>query len=378
MIVHGFGGSKTLRAPQPKQSCSCKTNADGRCCASKLCGCVKAGVGCSPSCFCRGFARVCANPEEALPKAAPKAPKEGPPPAKKAKEAPPAFGGASRKLADDPWEKAAAPSEDAGRAAFLARLEREAADKRRAQQAEAAEAAAAAEAEEAAATAEVKTRQQAPPVPRADAADDVVDLCDSSSDDERASAPTAALALAGPSSAPAPAAAAAAAAAAARLAAGPAPAAARPPAATAAKPPAAASRSLPPPAPSAALTYDPFGNAGYKPPGGFAAARELCVRERAALRCVGGGWVDVRAVLDTGNEGPTLVGRAAAVRAGLIDARTGLPAGDFGQTRFMEACWLRVPSYSGSDAIAASEPPGARRGGGREGEDPHAARDVQD
>ena len=82
-----------------------------------------------------------------------------------------------------------------------------------------------------------------------------------------------------------------------------------------------------PSAPSAAAVpaFNPWGG-GYEPPGGFKAGGELRVRESAHLRSVDGSWMAVQALLDTGNEGVTMLSVRAAQRAGLADAN-GLPVG---------------------------------------------------
>lgn len=244
-------------------------------------------------------------------------PVAGGPPTKKQKgpsNAP--FAGQARKLAEDPFAiaKAAAPTgQEATKEAFLARLE--------AQQRAAAAATASA-------------------APSAGAGgDDVVDLCSDSDDD----APIVAAA-----SKPAGQSAAATQAPAAR------------PAAPAQAPAAGPSTSS-----FRRDSFDPYNPRQYVPPGGFGALMsggELCVNETAELQNVDGGWDrGLRACLDTGNEGCTLLVEAAAIRAGLVDPLTGDPVGTFGRCETVEVRGVvagaseRVPLMPAAYRIAGRE-----------------------
>ena len=235
-----------------------------------------------------------------LPAPAPKPDKE--PPAKKAKASEGApFSGTGRRLADGPFELAAAPS----RSAFLDALE--------AAQPAAAPTAAA---------------------PAATDVDDVIVISDSEevlvrrTDAKRhPSAPELSAHGAGADSgalcAAALAAVAAPAAASARAPGADAPTAAA--AAAASRAAAAARRPAPKPA-AKVVAFDPFNPPQYVPRGGFQLGGELRVRETAQLLDIDGRKMPAAALLDTGNESCTLISRAAALRAGLAD-RTGMPAG---------------------------------------------------
>jgi hypothetical protein len=294
----------------PVASCSCKPNADGRCCSSKACGCTRGGLGCSPACHCRGFKLVCANPSAPLAAPAPK-PDERPAKAAKKGGAGGVFLGAPRRLADDPFAIAAAQRD---RSAFLAQLE--------AQTRADAEVAAAAAADDAAAAAPPPSppweapaaAPHAPPQPRAapaaaagaGGAGEVIDLCDDSDED----VPVAAARQPPLQAARAP-----------QLAA-PQPRADPPPRAVPVPPPPARAppRPAPPPPPRAAPapvpSYDPFNPPQYVPAGGFKLGGELRVRESARLQTVDGAWMGgLTAVLDTGNEVRRAACGGAAVSA---------------------------------------------------------------
>jgi hypothetical protein len=275
------------------QACSCKPNADGRCCTAKSCGCVRASFGCSPACHCRGFTLVCANANAALDKAAAKPgaakPAVGEPQAKKAKGAfGGAFTGAAHKLADNPFEFAAQQQQPDSRAAFLDALERQQRGK------------------DVGVGTVVPTAARPVPVAAVAAPSiEVVDLCDSSDEEKEAQRPVPAPP---PQRQPAPALAAV----------------------------RQAPRPVAPKPPASVAPYDPFNPPQYRPAGGFTSARELHVRETAKLRTVDGSWMSgLKAVLDTGNEGCTLVCVAAARRAGLVD-EFGQPVGSFGKARTIE------------------------------------------
>lgn len=273
MQVHTLPPKKGGRGGPAVQACSCKPNADGRCCLAATCGCSKAALGCSPKCGCRGFVLVCGN-KAGPPLDKPAAKQAVEPPAKKAKAAPAPFAGAGHRLADGPFELAAAPD----RSRFLAALE----------------------------ASQVPKPAPAPepaPLPAA-AEEDVIVISD---DDDDAPAPQPApqplSQLAAPRGE-----------------------------VTAALPPKPAPKPPPPkpapklPLPKPAASFDPFNPPQYVPAGGFKPGGELRVRETARLTDVDGRPVAVVALLDTGNEGCTLISRAAALRAGLADA-AGMPVG---------------------------------------------------
>ena len=265
-------------AGPPAQSCSCKPNADGRCCLGN-CGCGRAGLGCSPKCGCRGFKLVCGNQAAATDQTAPKPSAE--PPAKKPKKqdaAPAPFAGVGHRLADGPFELAAAPD----RSRFLAALE----------------ARPAATAHIPAATTAVASGAgpRAPvPVPADD--DEEVIIIDDEDDEVLAKAPPPARSVRVDSTAAAP----------------------KP------KPPPPLPKSAPRLLPKPVEEYNPFNPPQYMPSGGFKCG-ELRVREAVNLTDSSGGIITAAALLDTGNEGMTLIFRGTALRAGLCDAG-GMPLG---------------------------------------------------
>jgi hypothetical protein len=232
------------------QSCSCKPNADGRCCLGN-CGCGRAGLGCSPKCGCRGFKLVCGNQGATSDQAASKpASKPAEPPAKKAKtDGPVPFTGLGHRLADGPFQLAAAPD----RSRFLDALEARPA----------------------------AVAGLAPhPVPLGD---EIIIIDDD--DHEVAKAPPPALsrrveAAAAPKPAPKPA----------------------PPPLP--KPPSQLSKPAPRLLPKPVEEYNPFNPPQYMPSGGFKPPKggELRVHETVNLTDASGGTITVAALLDTGNE----------------------------------------------------------------------------
>ena len=286
MQVHTLppkGGRGRGGSGPPGQVCSCKPNADGRCCLG-ACGCSKAGTGCSPKCGCRGFKLVCGNktgvPTDAV------AAKPAEPPAKKPKTAaPPPFAGVGHRLADGPFELAAAPN----RSRFLDALE----------------ARPAAVGTRPSATAGVASASARVPEP----ADEEVIIIDDDDDNvavQLKAPPSSVSRLATTDEA---------------TAGKPVPKPPPPPPKPASKP---LSSLLPKPVP----VYDPFNPPQYVPTGGFKPPKggELRVRELVNLTDASGQTITAAALLDTGNEGCTLITRGAALRSGLGDS-AGMPIG---------------------------------------------------
>ena len=274
MLVHtlppkgGRGGGRG--AGPPAQSCSCKPNADGRCCLG-TCGCGRAGLGCSHRCGCRGFKLVCGNQAAAL--AAPK-PSAEPPAKKPRKDAAPApSAGVGHRLADGPFELAAAPD----RSRFLAALEARPTAHT-----------------PGATTAVASGAGVRAPVPAPADDDEEVIIIDDEDDEVLAKAPPPARSVRVDSTAAAP----------------------KP------RPPPPLSKPAPRLLPKPVEEYNPFNPPQYMPSGGFKPPKggELCVRETVNLTDASGGIITAAAVLDTGNEGMTLIFRGTALRAGLCDA----------------------------------------------------------